>query len=92
MTPIKAADTGEATLDARTGSVLLSFVAGFVDTVGFVALFGLFTVHVTGNFVLIGAAAAESGHASVLGKLLALPVFVLTVASPVPTSCAARAG
>jgi uncharacterized membrane protein YoaK (UPF0700 family) len=80
MTPIQAADTGEATLEARTGSILLSFVAGFVDTVGFVALFGLFTAHVTGNFVLIGAAAAGSGHASVLGKLLALPVFVLTVA------------
>ncbi len=34
---------------------LRAFTAGFVDTTGFVALFGLFTAHVTGNFVLIGA-------------------------------------
>jgi hypothetical protein len=33
-----------------TGSAL-GFTAGYVDTVGFVALFGLFTAHVTGNFI-----------------------------------------
>ena len=43
-----------------TMSALLAFTAGFVDTVGFIALFGLFTAHVTGNFVLIGAALVDS--------------------------------
>ncbi|MBC7953045.1 MAG: DUF1275 domain-containing protein [Rhodospirillaceae bacterium] len=57
-----------------------SFVAGFVDTVGFIALFGLFTAHVTGNFVLIGASIA-GGSLGILAKLLALPVFILTVAT-----------
>jgi len=59
--------------------VLLAFTAGFVDTTGFIALFGLFTAHVTGNFVLIGAGLAEP-HQALVGKLLALPVFVLAVA------------
>jgi uncharacterized membrane protein YoaK (UPF0700 family) len=58
---------------------LLAFVAGFVDTCGFVALFGLFTAHVTGNLVLIGAAIVAH-HGGLIAKLLALPVFVLTVA------------
>jgi len=58
---------------------LLAAVAGFVDTCGFIALFGLFTAHVTGNFVLIGAAIADY-HGGVIAKLLALPVFVVVVA------------
>jgi uncharacterized membrane protein YoaK (UPF0700 family) len=58
---------------------LLAFVAGYVDTCGFVALFGLFTAHVTGNFVLIGAAIVEY-HGGLIPKLLALPVFVIVVA------------
>jgi len=57
---------------------LLAFVAGYVDTCGFVALFGLFTAHVTGNFVLIGAAIVEY-HGGLIPKLLALPVFVIVV-------------
>lgn len=61
-------------------AALLAFVAGFVDTVGFIALFGLFTAHVTGNFVLIGAAIAGH-HDGIVAKLLAFPVFVLAVAA-----------
>ena len=63
-----------------TIAALLALTAGFVDTVGFIALFGLFTAHVTGNFVLIGASLV-GGHEGIIGKLLALPVFVLAVAA-----------
>ena len=57
----------------------LGFLAGYVDTLGFIALFGLFTAHVTGNFVLIGRALATPSP-DVLSKLLVFPVFLLFVA------------
>jgi uncharacterized membrane protein YoaK (UPF0700 family) len=57
----------------------LAFIAGYVDTLGFVALFGLFTAHVTGNFVLIGADLAGQGQ-GILIKLLAFPAFVIGIA------------
>lgn len=58
---------------------LLAFNGGFVDTAGFLGLQGLFTAHVTGNFVTLGAALIEGSH-GIVGKLLALPEFILVVA------------
>jgi uncharacterized membrane protein YoaK (UPF0700 family) len=57
---------------------LMSLNAGFVDTAGFLALQGLFTAHVTGNFVTLGAALVN-GTSGVFAKLLALPVFCAVV-------------
>lgn len=69
---------------ATAGNVLkaawLSLVAGYVDVVGFIALFGLFTAHVTGNFVMVGVELAHS-TTGVAAKMLALPVFALSVAA-----------
>jgi uncharacterized membrane protein YoaK (UPF0700 family) len=62
------------------GASLLAGVAGYVDTLGFVALFGLFTAHVTGNFVLIGGELARPGHGGVLLKMLVFPAFMMAVA------------
>jgi uncharacterized membrane protein YoaK (UPF0700 family) len=59
--------------------VALGFLAGYVDTLGFVALFGLFTAHVTGNFVLIGSELAHPSH-GVLLRFLAFPAFIFSVA------------
>jgi len=60
--------------------VLLAFTAGFVDTLGFVALFSFFTAHVTGNFVVLGAAIIQPYH-GVVAKLLALPTFIAGIAA-----------
>jgi uncharacterized membrane protein YoaK (UPF0700 family) len=57
----------------------LGFLAGYVDTLGFVALFGLFTAHVTGNFVLIGSELANPQGGSLLLKFLAFPAFIFGV-------------
>ena len=58
--------------------LVLSFNAGFVDTAGFLALQGLFTAHVTGNFVTLGASLVL-GTSGTIAKLLALPVFCAVV-------------
>jgi uncharacterized membrane protein YoaK (UPF0700 family) len=58
--------------------VVLSVNGGYVDTAGFLALQGLFTSHVTGNFVTLGAALVL-GTSGVLAKLMALPMFCLVV-------------
>lgn len=58
---------------------LLSFNGGFVDTAGFIGLQGLFTAHVTGNFVTM-AATVVFGTQGFLAKLLALPEFIVVVA------------
>jgi uncharacterized membrane protein YoaK (UPF0700 family) len=58
---------------------LLSFNAGFVDTAGFLGLQVLFTAHVTGNFVTLGASLVFGTH-GVVAKLVAIPEFVFVVA------------
>jgi len=71
-------------------AALLSFNAGFVDTAGFLGLQGLFTAHVTGNFVTLGATLAF-GTAGVIAKLAALPEFVAVIALARVAGAALRA-
>jgi uncharacterized membrane protein YoaK (UPF0700 family) len=58
--------------------VLLSLNAGYVDAAGYLALQGLFSAHVTGNFVTLGASLAL-GTSGAIAKLLALPIFCAVV-------------
>ncbi len=59
--------------------LLLSFVAGYVDSYTYLALFGLFAAQVTGSFVIAGAELVRH-DAGVAGKLLAIVAFVAAAA------------
>lgn len=45
--------------------LVMSLNAGFVDTAGFLALHGLFTAHVTGKLVTLGATLAQGSSGAV---------------------------
>lgn len=75
--------------------IALTLNAGFCDTATFIAMGGIFSAHVTGNFVLFAAAIAEGVSAEDYLKLWTFPVFLLGVALAVlaagkqPTSASA---
>src|SRR6185503_20122192 len=52
------------------------FISGFVDTLGFIALFNLFAAHITGNVVLIAASLVDQRYGLAI-KLLAIPTFIV---------------
>ena len=57
---------------------LLSLIAGMVDLIGFLGL-GIFTAHVTGNIVVVGALIVRHNRVNP-AQILAIPVFILAVA------------
>jgi uncharacterized membrane protein YoaK (UPF0700 family) len=70
--------TGERRVLAKVDWLLvalLSTTAGAVDVIGFLALGGLFTAHITGNLVVLAAHYVTGGF-SQIGPLLSVPVFV----------------
>ncbi len=60
-------------------SIILSFVAGYADTSTFVGADGLFSSHVTGNFVIFAYDIVTNQIAGSWIKLIAFPVFILAV-------------
>jgi uncharacterized membrane protein YoaK (UPF0700 family) len=64
----------------QAASLLLSFVAGYLDSCTFLALFGLFVAQVTGSFVVAGAQIARSGQGLLL-TTFAIPMFVIAGAA-----------
>jgi uncharacterized membrane protein YoaK (UPF0700 family) len=57
---------------------LLSVIAGMVDLTGFLTLGNLFTAHITGNLVVVGALVVRRGRIHP-PQILAIPVFILAV-------------
>jgi uncharacterized membrane protein YoaK (UPF0700 family) len=55
----------------------LGFISGFVDTLGFITLYGLFAAHITGNVVLLASAVVVDHRYGVAIKLLAIPTFIV---------------
>jgi uncharacterized membrane protein YoaK (UPF0700 family) len=71
---------------------VLSTTSGAVDVIGFLALGGLFTSHITGNVVIVAAHYVTGGF-SQIGPLLAVPVFMAVMGLVTLASAAiARAG
>jgi len=63
----------------RTVPALLAFVAGYVDSYTFLALFGLFVAQVTSSFV-IGGAELITHNPGIIGKLVAILAFLVAAA------------
>ena len=59
--------------------LLLTLLAGYCDTVTFVHMHGIFSAHVTGNFVLFAAAMGRGLEPSDYLKLWTFPVFIAAV-------------
>ena len=59
--------------------MLLSFVAGYVDSYTYLALFGLFVAQVTSSFVIAGAEIITHDY-NVTGKLLVTVIFIFAAA------------
>jgi len=76
-----AGGSHDATLSSRSERwlpFLLSVIAGMVDLIGFLSL-GIFTAHVTGNIVVVGAIMVRHNRVNP-AQILAIPVFILAVA------------
>ncbi|WP_061958420.1 YoaK family protein [Cupriavidus pauculus] len=76
--PLHPGTSADSFWEQCRASVLLTIVGGAIDTIGFIALLGFFTAHVTGNLVLAGAAFVKGG-AGLWIKLGAIPLFIATV-------------
>jgi uncharacterized membrane protein YoaK (UPF0700 family) len=60
---------------------VLGAVAGYVDAAGFLGLYGLYAAHVTGDLVAAGTTVGGGFHEGLFLRLVAIVVFMISVAS-----------
>jgi len=60
-------------------TLLLTIIAGFCDTVTFVAADALFSAHVTGNFIVFAYQIVRGSDIMAWVKLLTFPIFIIAV-------------
>ena len=68
-------DTTRTHQIALAATLILTFVTGIVDAVGFLALDRVFTGNMTGNIVILGMGVAGADDLPVLGPAIALAAF-----------------
>ncbi|KAF2517127.1 YoaK family protein [Flavobacterium foetidum] len=60
-------------------TLLLTMIAGYCDTVTFVAADSIFSAHVTGNFIVFAYQIVKGSDVHAWIKLLTFPIFVIAV-------------
>ncbi|WP_427873606.1 DUF1275 family protein [Flavobacterium sp. MMS24-S5] len=60
-------------------TLLLTIIAGYCDTVTFVAADSIFSAHVTGNFIVFAYQIVKGSDLHAWVKLLTFPVFIIAV-------------
>ncbi|WP_343524345.1 YoaK family protein [Pedobacter sp.] len=60
-------------------TLVLTLIAGYCDSITFVAADKIFSAHVTGNFIVFAYQLIKGGGADAWIKLLTFPVFMLSV-------------
>ena len=63
----------------NTVTLLLALVAGYCDTLTFVAADNIFSAHVTGNFIVFAYQIVTGADMDAWIKLITFPVFILAV-------------
>lgn len=61
-------------------AILLAWVAGFVDAVGYLTLFHVFTAHMSGNTIAAGVHLGQEDWSAAFHRAFPIPLFVAGVA------------
>lgn len=80
MTLISGESPALGVSDRKRLAVVLAAVGGYVDAVGYIALFRLFTAHQSGNSAGLGVAIGEGHWVEALHRMTSIGAFVLAVA------------